>query len=36
MSEYCHKFKGMANALANLGSSIDDWILILNISRGFN
>jgi hypothetical protein len=36
VSEYCHKFKGMADALANLGSLIDDWILILNMLRGLN
>jgi hypothetical protein len=30
MSEYCLKFNGMADALADLGSSVDDQILILN------
>jgi hypothetical protein len=34
--EYCHKFKGMADALADLGSPVDDRILILNILRGLN
>jgi hypothetical protein len=34
MIEYCHKFKGMADALADLGSHVDDRILILNILHG--
>jgi hypothetical protein len=33
---YCHKFKGMADALADLGSPIDGWILILNILHTLN
>jgi hypothetical protein len=33
---YCRKFKGMADALANLGSPIDDQILVLNILRDLN
>jgi hypothetical protein len=36
VSEYCRKFKGMAGALANLGSPGDDRILVLNIIRGLN
>jgi hypothetical protein len=36
VSEYCHKFKNMADALANLGSPVDDRILVLNILRGLN
>jgi hypothetical protein len=36
MSEYCHKFKAMADGLADLGSSVEDRILILNILRGLN
>jgi hypothetical protein len=36
VTEYCRKFKGMADALADLGSPVDDWILVLNILRGLN
>jgi hypothetical protein len=36
VTEYCRKFKGMANALVDLGSPVDDQILILNILRGLN
>jgi hypothetical protein len=36
VSEYCRKFKNMADALADLGSPVDDWILVLNILRGLN
>jgi hypothetical protein len=36
VAEYCRKFKGMANALADLGSPVDDRILVLNILRGLN
>jgi hypothetical protein len=36
VTKYCRKFKGMADALTNLGSPIDDWILVLNIRRGLN
>jgi hypothetical protein len=36
VSKYCRKFKGMANALADLGSPIDDRILILIILHGLN
>jgi hypothetical protein len=36
VSEYCRKFKNMADALADLGSPVDDRILILNILRGLN
>jgi hypothetical protein len=36
VSEYCHKFKNMVDALADLGSLVDDRILVLNILRGLN
>jgi hypothetical protein len=36
MSEYYHKFKGMSDALVDLGSPMDDWILILNILHNLN
>jgi hypothetical protein len=36
VTEYYHKFKGMADALADLGSPVDDWILVLNILRSLN
>jgi hypothetical protein len=36
VSEYCRKFKTMANGLPNLGSPVEDRILILNILRGLN
>jgi hypothetical protein len=36
VSEYCRKFKNMVDALADLGSPVDDQILILNILRGLN
>jgi uncharacterized membrane protein YgcG len=36
VTEYCRKFKGMVDALADLGSPVDDWILILNILHGLN
>jgi hypothetical protein len=36
VSEYCRKFKNMADALADLGSPVDDRILVLNILRGLN
>jgi hypothetical protein len=36
VTEYCHKFKGMDDALADLGSPVDDRILVLNILRGLN
>jgi hypothetical protein len=36
MSEYCHKFNAMADGLADLGSPVEDWILILNIFQGLN
>jgi hypothetical protein len=36
MTEYCRKFEGMADALADLGSPNDDRILDLNILRGLN
>jgi hypothetical protein len=36
VSEYCRKFKNMVDALADLGSPVDDRILVLNILRGIN
>jgi hypothetical protein len=36
VTEYCRKFKGMANAQADLGSLVDDRIITLNILRGLN
>jgi hypothetical protein len=36
VSEYCRKFKNMADALADLGSSVDYRILILNILHSLN
>jgi hypothetical protein len=36
VSEYCCKFKTMADGLADLGSPIEDRILVLNILRGLN
>jgi hypothetical protein len=36
VSEYCRKFKNMADALADLGSLVNDRILVLNILRGLN
>jgi hypothetical protein len=36
VSEYCRKFKNMADALADLGSPVDDRILVLNILHGLN
>jgi hypothetical protein len=36
VSEYCRKFKNMADALADPGSPVDDRILVLNILRGLN
>jgi hypothetical protein len=36
VSEYCRKFKNMADALADLRSPVDDQILVLNILRGLN
>jgi hypothetical protein len=36
VTEYCRKLKGMADALADLGSPVDDRILVLNILRGLN
>jgi hypothetical protein len=34
INEYCHKFKAMADGLADLGTPAEDRILILNILRG--
>jgi hypothetical protein len=36
MSKHCHKFKTMADGLADLGSPVEDQILVLNILRGLN
>jgi hypothetical protein len=36
VSEYCRKFKIMADGLADLGSPVENWILILNILQGLN
>jgi hypothetical protein len=36
VSEYCRKFKNMADALADLGSPVNDRILVLNILRRRN
>jgi hypothetical protein len=36
VSEYCRKFKTMADSLADLGSPVEDRILVLNILRGLN
>jgi hypothetical protein len=36
VSEYCRKFKAMANGLADLGSPVEDRILVLNILRERN
>jgi hypothetical protein len=36
VTEYCRKFKGMADALADLGSPVDDRILILDILHDLN
>jgi hypothetical protein len=36
VSDYCRKFKGMADALAYLGSPVDHKILILNILHSLN
>jgi hypothetical protein len=36
VSEYCRKFKTMVDGLADLGSPVEDRILILNILWGLN
>jgi hypothetical protein len=36
VSEYCRKFKTMADGLADLGSPVEDWILVPNILWGLN
>jgi hypothetical protein len=36
VNEYCHKFKAMTDGLADLGASVDDRILILNILQRLN
>jgi hypothetical protein len=36
VSKYCRKFKTMVDGLVNLGSPVEDRIIILNILRGLN
>jgi hypothetical protein len=36
VSEHCRKFKTMVDGLADLGSPVEDRILVLNILRGLN
>jgi hypothetical protein len=36
VTEYYHKFKSIADGLADLGSPVEDWILILNILQELN
>jgi hypothetical protein len=36
VSEYCRKFKTMADSLADLGSPVENRILVLNILQGLN
>jgi hypothetical protein len=36
INEYCHKFKAMADGLADLAAPVDDRILVLNILQGLN
>jgi hypothetical protein len=36
INEYCRKFKAMADDLADLGTPVEDWILVLNILQGLN
>jgi hypothetical protein len=36
VSEYCRKFKTRADGLVELGSLVEDQILILNILQGLN
>jgi hypothetical protein len=36
INEYCRKFKAMADGLADLGTPVEDRILVLNILRGLN
>jgi hypothetical protein len=36
VNEYCHKFKVMADDLADLGAPVEDQILVLNILQGLN
>jgi hypothetical protein len=36
VNKYYHKFKAMADGLADIGASIEDRILVLNILRGLN
>jgi hypothetical protein len=36
VNEYCRKFKAMADGLADLGTPVEDRILVLNILQGLN
>jgi hypothetical protein len=36
IDDYCHKMKGMADALADLGAPVQDHTLVLNVLRGLN
>jgi hypothetical protein len=36
INEYCRKFKAMTDDLADLGTPVEDRILVLNILRGLN
>jgi hypothetical protein len=36
INEYCRKFKAMADGLADLGTPVEDRILVLNILQGLN
>jgi hypothetical protein len=36
ISDYCRKFKGMADALGDLGEPVHDRTLVLNVIRGLN
>jgi hypothetical protein len=36
VNEYCHKFKAMADGLADIGAPVEDQILVLNILWGQN
>jgi hypothetical protein len=36
VNEYCRKFKAMVDGLADLGASVEDRILVLNILQGLN
>jgi hypothetical protein len=36
VNEYCRKFKAMADGLVDLGTPVEDRILVLNILRRLN